>query len=169
MYYIASLAKFDDRYSTVWAHRQDQWEGNNYSLSFRRIRGKIYAIFLQRIYGREFLSPRTTIFSGIENYPSASMSCCSDDLARLLPCLDLWSLRSEIVSVREKFFASICGKLSTLHPGEWLQGTTPRQPFPRLCSGLFCTYWNCQKELLVTKTQLCVLLIMKLWAWPYRY
>jgi len=45
MYYIASLAKFDDRCSTVWAHRQDQWEGNNYSLSFRRMREKIYATF----------------------------------------------------------------------------------------------------------------------------
>ena len=41
------------------------------------------------IFGHDFLSPRTTIFSGIENYPSPSMSCCSDDLAQLLPCLDL--------------------------------------------------------------------------------
>ena len=53
------------------------------------VRKKIYTIFLQRIFGRDFLSPRTTIFSGIENYPSASISCCSDDLAQLLPCLDL--------------------------------------------------------------------------------
>ena len=45
MYYIASLAKFDNRCSMVWARRQDQWEGNNYSLSFRRMRKKIYAIF----------------------------------------------------------------------------------------------------------------------------
>ena len=37
----------------------------------------------------DFLSPRTTIVSGIGNYPSPSMSCCSDDLAQLLPCLDL--------------------------------------------------------------------------------
>ena len=86
---IASLAKFDNRCSTVWARRQDQWEGNNYSLSFRRMRKKIYMFFLQRIFGCDFLSPRTAIFSGIENYPSASISCCSDDLAQLLPCLDL--------------------------------------------------------------------------------
>ena len=86
---VASLAKFDNRCSTVWARRQDQWEGNDYGLSFRRMRKKVYAIFLQRIFGRDFLSPRTTIFSGIENYPSASISCCSDDLAQLLPCLDL--------------------------------------------------------------------------------
>ena len=85
----ASLAKFGNHYSTVWGRRQDQWKGNNYSLSFRRMRKESYALFLQRIFGRDFLSPRTTIFSGIENYPSARMSCCSDDLALLLPCLDL--------------------------------------------------------------------------------
>ena len=85
-YYITLLAKFDNRCSTVWAHRQDQWEGNNYSLSLRRMRKRF---FLQRIFGRDFLSLCTTIFSGIANYPSASISCCSDDLAQLLPCLDL--------------------------------------------------------------------------------
>ena len=37
------------------------------------------------IFGRDFLSPRSAMVSGIENYPSASMSCCSDDLALLLP------------------------------------------------------------------------------------
>ena len=37
------------------------------------------------IFGRDFLSPRTAIFLGIENYPSACMSCCCDDLALLLP------------------------------------------------------------------------------------
>ena len=31
-----------------------------------------------------FLSPCTAIVSGIENYPSACKSCCSDDLALLL-------------------------------------------------------------------------------------
>ena len=86
---IASLAKFENRCSTVWARRQDQRDGNNYSIFFRRMWKKIYAIFLQRIFGHDFLSPRTTIFSGIENYPSASLSCCSDNLAQLLPCLDL--------------------------------------------------------------------------------
>ena len=34
MYYIASLAKFDNRCNTGWVSRQDQWEGNNYSFSF---------------------------------------------------------------------------------------------------------------------------------------
>ena len=37
------------------------------------------------IFGRDFLSPRTAIVSGIENYPSACMSCCFGDLALLLP------------------------------------------------------------------------------------
>ena len=36
------------------------------------------------IFECDFLSPCTTIVLGIENYPSASMSCCSDDLAQLL-------------------------------------------------------------------------------------
>ena len=70
MYYIASQAKFDNRCSTVWARKQDKWEGNNYSLSFRRMREKFTRFFLQRIFGRDFLSPRTTTFSGIEKYPS---------------------------------------------------------------------------------------------------
>ena len=37
------------------------------------------------IFGRDFLSPRIAIASGIANYPSACMSCCSDDLVLLLP------------------------------------------------------------------------------------
>ena len=40
MYYITLLAKFGNHCSTVWAHRQNQWEGNNYSLSFRRMQKK---------------------------------------------------------------------------------------------------------------------------------
>ena len=35
------------------------------------------------IFGCDFLSPCTTIVSGIENYPSSGMSCWSDDLAQL--------------------------------------------------------------------------------------
>ena len=42
-------------------------------------------VVLQCIFGRDFLSPHTTIVSGIENYSSPSMACCSDDLAQLLP------------------------------------------------------------------------------------
>ena len=40
-------------------------------------------VVLQRIFGRDFISLRTTITSGVENDPS------SDDLAQLLQCLDL--------------------------------------------------------------------------------
>ena len=50
------------------------------------------------IFGPDFQSLCTTIVSGIENYPSTCMSCCSDDLAQLLPCLDFWSLGSENIS-----------------------------------------------------------------------
>ena len=49
-------------------------------------RGGGKKLFAQCLFGRDFLSPRTTIVLGIENYPSA---CCSDDLALLLPRLDL--------------------------------------------------------------------------------
>ena len=55
-------------------------------LSGARRRKKLFA---QCIFSRDFLSSRTTIVLGIENYPSACMSCCSDDLALLLPRLDL--------------------------------------------------------------------------------
>ena len=41
------------------------------------------------IFGQDFLSPRAKKVYGIEKYPSTSMSCCSDDLAQLLLCLDL--------------------------------------------------------------------------------
>ena len=58
------------------------------SFVFGRGRKKLFVV-LQCIFGRDFLSPRTTIVSGIENYPSACMSCCSDDLALLLSRLDL--------------------------------------------------------------------------------
>ena len=47
-------------------------------------RKKLFVV-LKCIFGRDFLSPRTAIVSGIENYPMACMSCCSDDLALLLP------------------------------------------------------------------------------------
>ena len=44
---------------------------------------------LQCIFRHDFLSPHTTIVPGIENFPSTSISCYSDDLAQLLLCLDL--------------------------------------------------------------------------------
>ena len=42
-------------------------------------------VVLKCIFGRGFLSPCTAIVSGIENYLRACISCCSDDLALLLP------------------------------------------------------------------------------------
>ena len=41
----------------------------NYSLSFSVEVGEMLCIVLQCIFGRDFLSPRTTIVSGIKNYP----------------------------------------------------------------------------------------------------
>ena len=49
----------------------------------------MFCVVLRCIFGHDFLSLHTTIVPGIENYPSASMSCYSDDLAQFLPCLDL--------------------------------------------------------------------------------
>ena len=42
-------------------------------------------IVLQMYFQTGFLTPRIAMFSGIENYLSACMSCCSDDLPLLLP------------------------------------------------------------------------------------
>ena len=60
----------------------NQWKDENHCLSFPEEVEK-------SIFGRDFLSPRSTIVFGIKNYPSAHMSSCSDDLALLLPHLDL--------------------------------------------------------------------------------
>ena len=46
-------------------------------------------IVLQCFFRHDFLSPHTTIVPGVKNFPSASISCYSVDLAQLLPCLDL--------------------------------------------------------------------------------
>ena len=69
----------------VWGRMQSQWKGKNYCLSFSEEAEKKLRVVLICIFGRDFLSPRTAIVSGIENYPSACMSCCSNDLALLLP------------------------------------------------------------------------------------
>ena len=56
--------------STEWAHRQDQWEGNDYLVV--PFEGGGSALFYNVInFGRDFLSLRITIFSGIKNYPNA--------------------------------------------------------------------------------------------------
>ena len=61
----------------------------NGSLYGKKFKISVTSAYIACATGRDFLSPRTTIFSGIESYPSASISCCSDDLTELLPCLDL--------------------------------------------------------------------------------
>ena len=62
-------------------------EGQLFSLACSEEVARKLRVGLQCISGRDFLSPRTTVASGVEKYPSASMSCCSDDLAQLLPSL----------------------------------------------------------------------------------
>ena len=57
-------------------------------LPFQRRWQKRYALFTM-YFECNCLSLHTTIVSDIKNYPSTSMSCCSDDLAQLLPCIKL--------------------------------------------------------------------------------
>ena len=70
--------------------------------STRRQAEKINALFYN-VFSDVIFSPCLlhAIVLGIENYLSTSMSCCSDGLAQLLPCLDLRNLGSENISVRE--------------------------------------------------------------------
>ena len=67
---------------------QGQWKGKYFSLFF--LEEAEEKLFYKRCnFGHDFLSLQTTIALGVENYPSPSMSCCFDDLAQLLLCLDL--------------------------------------------------------------------------------
>ena len=64
-------------------------KGRKFSLSFSKEVAKMLRIVLQYIFRHDFLSPHTTIVPGVKNFPSASISCYSVDLAQLLLCLDL--------------------------------------------------------------------------------
>ena len=55
---------------------------------FWRRQQKSYTLFYNVFLDVIFYPVYTEVW-GIENYPSANMSCCFDDLAQLLPCLDL--------------------------------------------------------------------------------
>ena len=85
LYHTAS--QFGNCCSMVWARRQGQWKGKNFSLSFSEEAAKKLCVVLQCIFGRGFLSPHTTIVSGIEYYPSASMSCVYQSKDKFLPLL----------------------------------------------------------------------------------
>ena len=89
MYYIASLAKFGNCCRMVYG-LVGKGNGRARTLVFpflRRLQ-KVMCCF-KMYFRRDFLSPHPTKVLGMENYLSASMSCCSDDLAQLLLCLDL--------------------------------------------------------------------------------
>ena len=89
-----------------------------YCLSFPEEAEKSYSLLYNVFSDAIFYLHRTTIVSGVENYPSGCMSCCSDDLALLLPCLDLWILWSKNISVWEEIFASIW--IVMIEPLVWL-------------------------------------------------
>ena len=88
----------------VWARmRKANRRARTTMFPFRRRWKKVVHCFT--MYFRTLFSiPRITIVSGIENYPGACMSCCSDDLALLLPRLDIRSVGSENISAQEKKF-----------------------------------------------------------------
>ena len=60
-------------------------------------------IVLQCIFGHDFLSPRTTIVLGIENFPSASISCYSGDLVVANVLRRLKSMVRKYISPKIKF------------------------------------------------------------------
>ena len=71
-------------------------------LSFLFGRGRKSYVFYECIWEVIFYLRILLMVSGIENYPSACMSCCSDDLALLLPHQDFWSLRSKNIQSENK-------------------------------------------------------------------
>ena len=75
----------------VWAHRQGQWKGKYFSLSLSEEAAKKLCIVFSDVI---FYPCVLHIVSGIENYPSPSMSYCSDDLAQLVATV-LRTLKSE--------------------------------------------------------------------------
>ena len=80
-------------------------EGQVFCLSVSEEAPKKLRVVLQCIFGHDFLSVHTTIALGVENYPSPSMSCCTDDQAQLLPCFNR-PLKSEFrkyISLRKHF------------------------------------------------------------------
>ena len=84
MYYITLLAKFEHGMGS-WARPMEEQVFQSFLFGGSK---KVTCCFTM-YFGHDFLSPHTTIASGVETYPSPSVSCCFDDLAQLLPCLDL--------------------------------------------------------------------------------
>ena len=60
-------------------------EGQELLSPFRKRQKKLRVVLQMFFSDVIFYLPPTAIVLAIENYPSACMSCCSDDLALLLP------------------------------------------------------------------------------------
>ena len=106
---ISLLAKYGNCCSMVWACRQSQWK--NYTLSFSEEVGKQLHNILKCNFGCDFLSLRTTIVLQLKKYPSTSMSCCSDDMAQFLLCLDFEVWGPRIYRSENKFLPLACGPM----------------------------------------------------------
>ena len=90
LYYIVSLAKFGNCCSMTWARRQGQWKGKYFH--FGEGGKKSYALFYN-VFSDLIFYPRILQKFRVSKTIPASvglspMSCFSDDLAQLLPCLD---------------------------------------------------------------------------------
>ena len=108
MYYIALQAKFDNRCSTVWARRQDQWEGNNYSLPFEGCgkQRKFYNVFSDVIF-----YPHVLQYFWVSQTISALAYLVALTIQCSCYCAQTFEVCGPKLSVREYIFPSICGDL----------------------------------------------------------
>ena len=115
-------SQIGDCCSMIWTCRQGQWKGKNSCISFLEEAAKKLCIVLQCIFELDFLCPFTTKVLGIENYPSPSMSYCSDELAHYVATVlrYLKSVVRKYISLRINF----CLYLSTIprYSFDWLYG-----------------------------------------------
>ena len=140
MYYNVSLAKFGNCCSMVWARRQGQLKGRKFSLSFSEEGSKSVMHCFTMYFWTWFSIPAYYNSPGYQNFPSASMSCYSGDLAQLLSCLDLWSPWSKNIS-ENKFLplASMVSAKSCSHAASclaavyWLWVWSLLSPLSSIC------------------------------------
>ena len=79
----------------------------------------------------------------------ASMSCCPDDLALLLPCLGLWSLGSKNVSIRKWIFTFTTWRTKEVPSWRWPWHTI-------LCQAEMCVLKSWKIVCFVQSVQHCM-------------
>ena len=100
--YCIVTRQFCNCCSMVWACMESKWKGKNYILSFLSGGGgkKIIWVLFYNVFSDVIFNLCILIVSGIENYPSACISCCSDDLSLLL----LSGIQECVINSENKFF-----------------------------------------------------------------